>query len=118
MNSLTTGETPMIDKVKNAVFKRPKNWKTNEISMIEIRKHNTVDDVWIITKNKVYNATPFIKIHPGGYKSIMRCAGGIKDCEVDFNFHSTNGRKIWQKYQIGIIEGKKSQRINCFALCC
>ena len=94
-----------IDKVKGAVFKRPKDWKTNEISMIEIRKHNTVDDVWIIAKNKVYNATPFMKIHPGGYKSIMRRAGGVKDCEEDFNFHSTNGRKVWQKYQIGIIEG-------------
>jgi cytochrome b involved in lipid metabolism len=97
-----------IDKVKGALFKQPTNWKTNEISMEEINKHNTLEDCWIIAKNKVYNATPFISIHPGGIKSILRRAGGVKDCSIDFDFHSTNGRKVWQKYQIGIVEGTRS----------
>ena len=94
-----------IDKVKEAVFKQPTNWKTNEINMEEIKRHNTLEDCWIISKNKVYNATPFIKIHPGGFKSILKRAGGVKDCSVDFDFHSSNGRKVWKKYQIGIVEG-------------
>ena len=94
-----------IDKVKEAVFKQPTNWKTNEINMKEIKRHNTLEDCWIISKNKVYNATPFIKIHPGGFKSILKRAGGVKDCSVDFDFHSSNGRKVWKKYQIGIVEG-------------
>ena len=96
-----------INKVKRAVFRRPKNWKTNEIPLQEVSKHNSPEDCWIIAKNKVYNATPFLKIHPGGVQSILRRAGGVKDCSIDFDFHSSNGRKVWQQYQIGIVEGSR-----------
>ena len=78
-----------INKVKNAVFRRPKNWKTNEIPLQEVSKHNSPEDCWIIAKNKsLQRATPFLKIHPGGVQSILRRAGGVKDCSIDFDFHS------------------------------
>lgn len=41
----------------------------------EVSKHNTADDCWIIIKNKVYNVTPYVEEHPGGY-AILNHAGG------------------------------------------
>eukprot|EP00250_Pteridium_aquilinum_P002558 c12779_g1_i1 orf=189-557(-) len=41
----------------------------------EVSKHNTATDCWIIIKNKVYNVTPYVEEHPGGY-AILNHAGG------------------------------------------
>jgi len=99
---------PTIDSVKRAIFERPKDWKTRIISLAEVKSHSTVDDCWITAKGKVFNATPFISVHPGGQKSIIRRAGGAQDASVDFDFHSASGQKIWKQYQIGILEGHES----------
>ena len=96
---------PTIDSVKRAIFERPSDWKTRVISLAEVKDHSTVDDCWITAKGKVFNATPFISVHPGGQKSIIRRAGGAQDASVDFDFHSASGQKIWRQYQIGILEG-------------
>jgi cytochrome b involved in lipid metabolism len=100
---------PTIDSIKRAIFERPKDWKTRVISMREVQKHNSPDDCWIVAKGKVFNATPFISIHPGGKTSILRRGGGTKDASVDYDFHSGAGRKIWTQYQIGILEGHESK---------
>ena len=68
----------------------------------EIKKHNTSDDCWIVANNYVYDATEFIKLHPGGQESIIRKAG--TDCTYDYNFHSTKGKEYWKRYRIGKIE--------------
>jgi len=99
---------PTIDSVKRAIFERPEDWKTRVISLAEVKNHSTVDDCWITAKGKVFNATPFISVHPGGQKSIIRRAGGAQDASVDFDFHSASGQKIWKQYQIGILEGHES----------
>ena len=102
-------QAPSIDSIKRAIFERPNDWKTRVIPMQEVRKHNSPDDCWIVAKGKVFNATPFISIHPGGKTSILRRGGGVKDATVDFDFHSKDGRKIWSHYQIGILEGHESK---------
>lgn len=100
---------PTIDSVKRAIFQRPEDWKTRVIPLEEVKQHSTAEDCWITAKGKVFNATPFISVHPGGQRSIIRRAGGVKDASDDFDFHSAAGRKIWSQYQIGILEGHESK---------
>lgn len=53
------------------------------ISMKEVRQHKSRDDCWLVYAGKVYNATPYIKFHPGGADYIMLGAG--KDATALFN---------------------------------
>lgn len=38
------------------------------ISMAELTKHNTPDDMWLVIDGEVYNVTQFQHVHPGGVK--------------------------------------------------
>ena len=42
--------------------------------------------------------------HPGGANSLLRRAGGVKDYTEDFRFHSIRGRKMWDKFEIGLLD--------------
>ena len=75
----------------------------------EIKKHNKINDAWIVANDNVYNVTNFINNHPGGKNAIIKNLG--KDCSKDFNFHTKNGKKEWNKYKIGKL--KKEENINC-----
>lgn len=41
----------------------------------EIARHNTEEDLWVIMEGYVYDVTPFLKVHPGGRKVMLRLAG-------------------------------------------
>ena len=59
------------------------------ISMSEVARHNTRNDLWVVIKGKVYNLTSFYKQHPGGKSIILQYAG--KDCTPQFEpFHPSN----------------------------
>ncbi len=36
------------------------------ITMAEVEKHTTKESAWFVSDGKVYDATPFLKEHPGG----------------------------------------------------
>ena len=76
-----------------------------QVTMCEVRQHNTLPDCWITCKGAVFDASRFMREdeHPGGARSFLRRAGGIVDCAEDFAFHSVKGRKMWAKYRIALI---------------
>ena len=43
--------------------------------MEEVSKHCTRDDAWMVLNGLVYNATPYLKFHPGGVNELMRGVG-------------------------------------------
>ena len=53
------------------------------VSMREVAKHNTLDDLWVVLHGKVYDLTAFIREHPGGIGPILNCAG--KEGTEEFN---------------------------------
>jgi len=75
----------------------------------EIEKHNKNDDIWIVANNNVYDVSELVNVHPGGKNAILRHA--VQDCTLDYNFHSKNGKKQWDKYKIGKLQTDKK---NCF----
>ena len=76
------------------------------IHIEEVKKHNTIDDCWLISHNYVYDVTKFINRHPGGKFTIKSNAG--KDVSHHFDYHSKRSHKLWEKYLIGKIS-KQSQ---------
>ncbi|KAK9825864.1 hypothetical protein WJX81_005959 [Elliptochloris bilobata] len=60
-------------------------------SMAEVEKHDSADSAWFVHSNKVYDATPFLKDHPGGGDSILLVAG--TDATEEFNaIHSDKAK--------------------------
>lgn len=76
-------------------------------SMNEVKKHNKINDGWVVIKNKVYNVTNFINQHPGGSQILSDRLG--KDITSDFNARGHPDyveKTILPKYLIGRIESK------------
>jgi nitrate reductase (NAD(P)H) len=72
-------------------------------TMAEIAKHSTTEDCWIIVKDKVYDATEYLELHPGGIESITMNGG--QDATEDFvAIHSTKATKMLEKYYIGDLD--------------
>jgi len=70
------------------------------ITMAEVEQHSSDKDVWIVVKDKVYDATPFLDQHPGGSASITMNAG--QDTTEDFTaVHSAKAWKDLEAYYIG-----------------
>lgn len=73
-------------------------------TMCEIRRHNTPESAWLVAGDTIYDATTYMKQHPGGERSILKKSGGVVDCTMDFQYHSNNGRKMWKKYEVGKVK--------------
>lgn len=76
-----------------------------KFSMDEVRLHDRPDDCWFVAEGVVYDATPFVRLHPGG-PCIGRRAG--QDATRDFGFHSRAARKSWGEFQIGRLETERT----------
>eukprot|EP00542_Grammatophora_oceanica_P021116 CAMPEP_0194032834 /NCGR_PEP_ID=MMETSP0009_2-20130614/5688_1 /TAXON_ID=210454 /ORGANISM="Grammatophora oceanica, Strain CCMP 410" /LENGTH=213 /DNA_ID=CAMNT_0038673389 /DNA_START=24 /DNA_END=665 /DNA_ORIENTATION=- len=67
----------------------------------QLRRHNTMESAWLLVGDTIYDATTYLRRHPGGSTSILRRAGGAVDCGQDLAFHSRKGRRMWNEYKIG-----------------
>lgn len=71
-----------------------------DYTMEEVHKHNTAESAWIVVDNRVYDCTPFLKLHPGGADSILLMAG--QESTEDFEaVHSKKAWKMLNDYYIG-----------------
>lgn len=69
-------------------------------TMEEVERHDSKDSAWFVYHGKVYDATPFLKDHPGGADSILLVAGTDATEEFDA-IHSTKAKNMLTEYYIG-----------------
>jgi nitrate reductase (NAD(P)H) len=70
------GEEPAAPSEGQAAsIKMTKDGVDREISIDELRKHDTSEQPWFVVNGEVYDGTAFLKEHPGGAQSIISAAG-------------------------------------------
>ena len=84
-------------------FTYSKTNRTREYTINDVSKHNEHNDLWVSYKNKVYDITKFVNIHPGGKENILMAGGGPIDIYWNlYKQHNTDYVKtILEKYHIG-----------------
>lgn len=81
----------------------PPSSSSKLFTLEEVQKHNTEHDCWIIVKDRVYEVTEYLDLHPGGIESITINAG----CDATEDFvaiHSIKATKMLEKYYIGDLD--------------
>jgi len=58
----------------------------------------------ILANSIVYDVEKILLTHPGGIESLNNHIG--KECSEDYNFHTKNGKKSWNKLKVGRLERK------------
>ena len=81
----------------------------------EIEKHNTIDSLWFIFNDRVYDVTEFAQDHPGGDQVLLDYAG--KDIteimsDEDLHEHSEASFDMMEDYVIGQVIGKQLGQNN------
>jgi len=80
-------ETPeLIPEVKPAPTPTP----SSGITMVQVARHSSASDCWLVVSGKVYDVTTFISQHPGGEQAITRECG--KDATNVFDNVDAHGR--------------------------
>lgn len=69
------GEEPEAMDQAVAEIKMTKDGIDNEITIDELRKHDTEAAPWFVVNGEVYDGTKFMEEHPGGATSITSAAG-------------------------------------------
>jgi cytochrome b involved in lipid metabolism len=84
------------------------------LDLIEVAKHNTNTNCWIIVNSKVYNISNYASSHPGGTRNILDYCG--KEATVAFDTkgnkgqpHSTSANNMLDQYFVGNLNQDVSQ---------
>ncbi len=77
---------------------------TNKYTRQDVKKHNKMNDCWIIINDNIYDITKFLDFHSGGFKSIFECAGDDATEEFENNGHSKEAFITIKKYHIGFVD--------------
>lgn len=91
--------------------------KTNDIvkyyTLSEVAQRNgkTMEEVWVVYRDCVYNVTSFVNSHPGGAELIMEFAG--KDATRDINDagHSLEAMKELKSLKVGELVEVRNDRL-------
>ena len=68
--------------------------------VLQIEHHDSHESSWFVHNGRVYDATAFLKDHPGGAESILIVAG--QDATDEFNaIHSAKAKAMLSDYLIG-----------------
>lgn len=91
ISSICSGESPENNSTQNTY------------TMCQLKRHNHAESAWILVGDTIYDATPYIRSHPGGTATILRKSGGAADCTEDMRFHSGRAQKEWRRFKVGTL---------------
>lgn len=69
------------------------------LTNVEVAKHNSAKDCWLIINNKVYNISSYLGAHPGGASAISPYCGG----EATRAFATQGGNKSHSSFAGGLL---------------
>ncbi|KAF2731494.1 nitrate reductase [Polyplosphaeria fusca] len=102
-------ETEAVELEDPVEIKMTKDSVNREVSIDELRKHDTAERPWFVVKGEVYDGTSFLEGHPGGAQSIISAAG--MDATDEFMaIHSETAKGMMPDYHIGSLD-EASRRI-------
>ena len=86
--------------------------ETRVITLEEAKKHNTLEDCWLVMFEKVYDVTKFMDDHPGGSEIMLDVTG--RDATEDFEdvVHSSTARKQLDGIYIGELHEDDIAKMN------
>lgn len=94
--------------VEASAPKQRPNKVVKQVTMEEVAKHNTPEDLWIVVERKAYDITKFARSHPGGHLPLYAMAG--KDATDAFEQYHPDS--VWSKklpnYHVGDVVGPKA----------
>ena len=83
-----------------------------QITLQELQKHNTMDDLWISISGVVYDVTKYQDEHPGS-DSILQDVGGIDSTQEFLDVgHSKEAYEIMKNLEIGHLDSNNSMITN------
>merc|ERR1712137_227989 len=65
----------LVQRAATQTEQKSETVKLPEITMEELAKHNTEEDIWVAIDGVVYDFTEFAHEHPAGFASIYELAG-------------------------------------------
>eukprot|EP00274_Cyanoptyche_gloeocystis_P001260 CAMPEP_0196653632 /NCGR_PEP_ID=MMETSP1086-20130531/3283_1 /TAXON_ID=77921 /ORGANISM="Cyanoptyche gloeocystis , Strain SAG4.97" /LENGTH=227 /DNA_ID=CAMNT_0041984931 /DNA_START=99 /DNA_END=782 /DNA_ORIENTATION=+ len=77
--------------------------EVKKYSAAEVAEHNTKQSLWIIVDQKVYDVTPYISSHPGGF-AIFNYAGSDSTAGFKGEQHPDNVWEVLAPFYIGDLE--------------
>lgn len=83
-----------------------------QVTLAELKRHNTREDAWIVIRGNVYNVTHYLPFHPGGVDELMRGVGSDATPLFDQIHPWVNYQQILQKCFVGRLVGTNDQNIN------
>ncbi len=89
LNNMPTAQESRVTGVSN----------TRIFTWDEVKKHNKLDDCWIVVHGKVYNVTPWVPKHPGG--SIISNGAGREATALFISYHPLYVSSKLEDYLIG-----------------
>ena len=80
------------------------------LSRAEIREHNAAGGAWLVAGDRVYDAGPFLELHPAHTERVRLRVMNETDVERDLLFHNKKQQRLWAKYLIAHIEGSTEKQ--------
>ncbi|EPY49791.1 cytochrome b5 [Schizosaccharomyces cryophilus OY26] len=71
------------------------------VSVEEVLKHNTREDLWIVVKDNVFDITKFIEAHPGGEEVLVDLAGQDASGPFEDVGHSEDAQEMLKNFHVG-----------------
>merc|ERR1719313_2145063 len=106
--------------VQRTSSKEEASHKTNErerrISLEELSKHVTSDDLWTVIDGVVYDFSSFVSHHPGG--PVILLTGGTDSTVVYHQYHFHQERRhahLLSRSKVGAFEGESPRMGLMFA---
>ena len=109
LTSQLSKKIPLIQQ-KNAAKAKPEESLAIDaadstiLTMDEVKKHCTKDDLWLIVKGRVYDVTNYVHLHQGGEAALEKFAGKEATDAVYGPQHPGTVPTLLEKYFVGTLE--------------